>query len=146
MRRLFLGLLLCAAITTAAQTREKPPFKIQMLPGYHHKTLMGIDTTIGEISKRHGLLITYDLGDLTVAEPPKIRPPSDWKRQCKWIKDDDSSPTADTEITCRIDIDEDSHIKRLFVSFPDGASFFGQIKNKRQIAEMLKMVLTYDPS
>jgi hypothetical protein len=129
MRRLFLAFLLSIGVCTAAQTSDAPPFKIKMLPGYRHKTLMGIDTTVGQISKRHGLLIEYDLGDLPVVEPRKIRPPRDWKRQCSWIREDeDSSPTADTEITCWIDIDEDGHTKRLFVSFQTERHSSGESK------------------
>jgi hypothetical protein len=145
-RSLFLTLLLFSTVVTAAQKSDAPPFRIRLLPGYHHKTLQGIDTTTGQISKRHGLLIRYDLGDLPVSVERKIRPPRDWNRQCSWIKDDnDSSPTGDTQISCKIETD-DGHKKNLGVFFPDGASFWARVKNKRQISEMLKMVLTYDPS
>ena len=103
---------------------------------------------VGLISKRHGLIIQYDIpfGPLKV-------PPRDWNRQCKWITDDNgrwiddrSYPAANTEIDCKIDFDEDTHRKALFVYFPDGASFSARVRNKHQLAEMLKMVLTYDPS
>ena len=137
-------------VATAAQKSDPPPFRMWLLPGYHHKTLQGIDTTVGQISKPHGLLIEYDLGNLPVTSATaerKTRPPGDWNRQCSWIKDEEnSSVTGETEITCNIDVDEDGHGKKLFVSFPDGATFWARVKNKRQISEMLKMVLTYDPS
>ena len=120
---------------------------MRLLKGYHHKTLPGIDTSIGQISKRHGLLISYDLGDLPVTVEQKIRPPRDWNRKCSWIKDDnDSSVTGDTEINCKIDTYEDTRKKGLYVYFPDGATFWARVKNQRQISEMLEMVLTYDPS
>ncbi len=147
MRRLFLLFLLSSAVAAAAQKSDPPPFHMRLLPKYHHKTLQGIDTTVGQISKPRGLLIKYDLGDLPVTVERKIRPPRDWNRQCSWIKDDnDSSVTGDTEINCKIETDEDGHKKRLSVFFPDGATFFARVKNKRQISEMLKMVLTYDPN
>jgi hypothetical protein len=147
MRHLFLILLLSSTVAVAAQKSDPPPFRIQLLKGYHHKTLQGIDTTIGQISKRHGLLIRYDLGDLPVTVEREIRPFGDWNRLCSWIKDDnDSSVTGETEVNCKIDTDEDGHKKKLFVVFPDGATFWARVKNKRQISEMLKMVLTYHPS
>jgi hypothetical protein len=146
IRSLFLTLLIFSTVVTAAQKSDAPPFRIRLLPGYHHKTVQGIDTTTGQISKRHGLLIRYDLGDLPVTVERKIRPPRDWNRQCNWIKDDnDSSVTGDTQINCKIEPDENGH-NNLGVFFPDGASFWARVKNKRQISEMLKMVLTYDPS
>lgn len=146
MKVLHLFLVLICTIPAAAQKNEPPPFKIRLLPGYRHNRLFGVDTTVGRISKRHGLIIEYDLGDLPVREPPRVRPPRNWNRQCKWIKDDDSSPTADTDINCKIDTDENGHKQTLFVHFPDGATFWAQVKNKQQISEMVRMVLTYDPS
>jgi hypothetical protein len=146
---LFLTLLLFSTAATAAKKKDSPPFRIRLLPGYHHKTLQGIDTTVGQISKPHALLIEYDLGNLPVTSATaerQIRPPREWIRQCTWINDEASSVTGDTDVTCSVDVDDDGHKKRLFVSFPDGATFWARVKNKRQISEMLQMVLTYDPS
>ncbi|MCE9567133.1 MAG: hypothetical protein K8U57_34455 [Planctomycetes bacterium] len=47
------------ATTVVALT---PTMSIQLLPGYTHEKKKGADSLVGEIAKKDGLTITYDIG------------------------------------------------------------------------------------
>src|SRR5262245_14582093 len=49
--------------TTQAQSAE-PPGGMLLLPGYEHERQRGIDTLVGRIWKKDGLVIHYDIGRL----------------------------------------------------------------------------------
>jgi len=83
-------------------------------------------------------------GDLGSAEPRKIKPAQQWRRQCAWREDEYSEPKLDTgDVLCWIDVDEKEKI--LHVWFPDLTEFWTRVKNQHDIELALKMLLTYDP-
>ncbi len=63
-RYLTILVIVCGTIGNAVAQDASVPGHIKLLPGYHHKHLQGIDTLVGEIAKKDGLSIKYDIGRL----------------------------------------------------------------------------------
>ncbi|HYU33092.1 MAG TPA: hypothetical protein VEW48_13105 [Thermoanaerobaculia bacterium] len=63
---LFLVLLppASAAQTAGEKAEGPPPGNMQIVPGYQHRRLQGIDTSVGEILKGDRVVIRYDIGRL----------------------------------------------------------------------------------
>jgi len=85
-------------------------------------------------------------GDLPTKDGRKAKPVEDWKRLCNWARSDNAQARADVgDVSCWIDAADDSNDKTVHVSFPDLTEFWAKVKNQREIDEVLKIVLTYDP-
>lgn len=80
------------------------PFRIRLLPGYHLRVLPGIDTRSGEIAKRGGLKIKFDMaGDLPTNREEKDKPVEGWSRKCDWNNDSSRRGGKPLDVSCVID-------------------------------------------
>ena len=61
---------------------DPPPDNITLLDGYIHIKNQGYDTSVGEISKPHGMTIRYDIGPLAGQSARKCGR----KDLCHWYK------------------------------------------------------------
>lgn len=127
-----LNMILCAALSFA-QTPEGFPGNIQILPGYQHQRLRGIDSVVGRISRKDGLTIQYDVGSAAGNYAEKA------KEDCKWFKEQTLSGNP-VQIALKKN-------NELVVTFPDSsANFVSSIRNEEDITDVLLMVLTYKPA
>lgn len=55
-------LLSVASSAALAQTPLAGGFQINLLPGYKHEPLQGIDSIVGKIASKEGLTIMYEIG------------------------------------------------------------------------------------
>ena len=150
--KLIMLLVISLCITALAQPKmivkkekadpNSPPGGIILLEGYQHKKLQGIDSLVGEILKKDGLKISYELG--RIARPGQPRMGGDFtdrakgisKNDLKWFKKQtiDGSP-AHIAFTKK---------NQLIVSFPTrGGNFRAKIESEEQMADALLMTLTY---
>jgi hypothetical protein len=142
-----LGLIcLVLSLPLPGKPDDPLPFHMNLLPGYHHKRLRGIDSWVGRIWKRGGVRISYDK-DMMAPDDRHAQPPEEWRRLCAWRDDAHSHNKPDAgDVLCWIDADADGRHKVLAALFPDATKFYALVKNQRQIDEALKMLLTYDPT
>ena len=111
-----------------------PPGNIKLLPGYTHEQKQGIDSSVGEISKKDGLIIRYDIGDMA-GNRTMLYLTKD-KGKLLWYK------------TQKINNDD-----LLIAYFKDGkmmatfqnvyANFFAETKSQEDIVDFLLIVMTY---
>jgi hypothetical protein len=131
----FVVLVLLAA-TCAAQP-DAVPGNIRLLPGFVHHRGQGIDSAVGSIARKGGLVIEYDIGRLAGAYT-----------DCKWCG------WTDGELWRRDQVISGHEVKvvftksrRLVISFPDRhANFYATVRSDADLADALLMVLTYNPS
>jgi hypothetical protein len=131
---LVLGILFLPFASFAARAQaDPPPGNIKLLPGYQHQTLQGIDTRVGKIWKPGGIEIKYDIGHLAGDYAnPKNRDEYQWYRE---------QVVGGHTVHCALDKGN-----TLVVSFPDTESnFMATVKSQADVADMLLMVLTYQP-
>ena len=57
-----LACLLTTVATAAGETPLPGGLAIELLPGYTHQELQGIDSTVGKLVKKDGLTISYEIG------------------------------------------------------------------------------------
>lgn len=129
-----------------------PHFRISLPRGYHLQPERGTDTTLWRISKAHGLDIQYDAGDLPhVGETPPSPPVAAWDRRCYWHSGDGPlgvvKDATETGVVCHRSRIRSGHDYPAQVRawFPDNAEFVAIVKSKRDLDEMLSIVLTYTP-
>jgi hypothetical protein len=143
---LFRLIVLCASVflSTSATAADpaKPPGAIVLPAGYAHVPKQGIDSIVGEISKKEGLTIVYEIG--RVAKPGAPRLGGDFtdyalavpEKDRQWLK----KQTINGQ-TVNIAYGKDNLVR---ISFPDtGANFHATAKNSEELAEVLLIVLTY---
>jgi hypothetical protein len=136
MKRLMLviafGILSCSLHPTRADDRV--PGSIKLLPGYQHKVGRGIDSEVGTISKPGGAIITFDIaGDAGVATNDKSLP-----KRTLW--------RAEQIVNGEKAVVVFTKSKVLIISFPaEQANFSATIRNSREMADVLLMILTYEP-
>jgi hypothetical protein len=112
---------------------------IGLLPGYSIQHRYGSDTYIGTISRPDGLRIGIDIGALAglganPAEPEKH----------KWVYE--QKVRGHTVFVGMRASGESEEETMLCVTFPQGVvNFYAAVASDRDIAEMLSMVLTYEP-
>ena len=118
---------------------------IQLLPGYKHQKLQGIDSIVGKIVKQGGLTIFYEIGGIpkgglrfggSFTDRPQRTP----KSQRRWYKE-------------QLIHGEPVHIaylkdNRLLVSYPKslpgkGINFSTKVGSADEMAEALLMLLTF---
>lgn len=122
-----------------AQTRTivsppTPPGNIKLLPGYIHETKRGIDSRVGEINKKGGLTIRYDIGDMAgnYAESFYARE----KQNVIWIKNQKIN-NQDTIIVLL----KDGSIYATFTTL--SANFMSNVKTNEDLTDFLLMIMTY---
>lgn len=107
-----------------------PPGEIRLLQGYVHTRLQGIDTSVGRISKKGGVTISYDIGTLAGNYAKSHSKDARWYRE-------QTVAGAPVQIAF-------SKTGTVFITFPkSSANFYAQIKTPEQLADVLLMVLTF---
>jgi hypothetical protein len=139
------GLLLMKDIRFAVlfeQTDEdrNPPLSqdvpggIDLLPGFTHQPLRGIDTRVGRILQEGGLTITYDIGNLAGNYATShVRNPL-WTRE-------QLHGTGSVYTT----LDANRSLYVTFVQGESFANFYGTVRGDEDIADFLAMVLDFSP-
>jgi hypothetical protein len=122
--------------TPAAAPTAPPPGNMKLLNGYEHRTRIGRDSMVGEISKNGGMTIHYDIGfmagNMTVGESQISEVKRVWSRRHK-------VNGADFMIAYF----KDGKIIATFVS--ESANFYADTKDPRDVNDFLLMVKTYQP-
>jgi len=127
-----IALLGSAGRVEAQVVNGAPPGAMRLLDGYQHETLQGIDTQVGRIWKNNGPEVYYDIGALAGNHARQ----SDMAR---WSKRQTIGANAFT-LTMRTD---DSVV----LTFDKNtANFFIKgVRTQEELAEVLLMLLTYNP-
>ncbi len=137
MHLLKFGLLTVCGIACVTAVYAGPqalPGGIQLLPGYKHEKLKGIDTRVGKIWKDGGLSFSYDIG-----KGAGNQAKGQDKKNVLWFKE---QVVAGHAVQLALTKDQ-----TLYVSFPQThANFYGQVKTSADLADLLLMVLTYAPA
>ncbi|MCA9117394.1 MAG: hypothetical protein KDA79_20130 [Planctomycetaceae bacterium] len=134
--------VVCLACALPANAAENPLGGMQLLPGYVHQPLQGIDSVVGRITKKDGLTLTYEIGSLPqpgglrlggqFSDRPKQVPPA----QLRWYRE-------------QVVHGQPVHLaylkdNQLMVSFPlKGMNVHTKVENADEMAEALLMLLTY---
>jgi hypothetical protein len=137
-KKLFFFVLLFCSISFSALAQDKqpdassPPGGIKLLDGYLHFPEKGIDTSVGRITKKGGLNITYDIGRLAGEYVNNcVR-----NKSCAWYK---LQQLKDGLV--KIALTKDGTI---IATFPrTTANFVAEVKSQEDIADFLIMILTY---
>lgn len=137
------NLLLLATFHVAAG--QDAPGALQVLDGYEHANLRGIDSRVGKIQHEDGFEIFYEIGRVTAPGEPAMG--GDFSDRAMAIKE---SREDDIEWSTALEVrGERVHVVlmndgKFVASFPDtGANFSAQTESKSQFADSLTMVLTY---
>jgi hypothetical protein len=110
---------------------DPPPGKMELLPGYHHKTGRGIDTAVGHIWKDGGITISYDIGGLAgIYVLPNQKDQNGWYREQKINNQ-----------TVRIVLTNERQLRVTFVEAT--ANFVAVVPKDEDLADALLMILTY---
>jgi hypothetical protein len=123
-----------------AQGTVPPDFAgfITLLPGYEHRVGQGIDSKIGTIQKRNGILIHYDIGELAGVYTD-CAPLCNWTTGELWRK---KQQIASLQVICVF-----TRSKRIVISFPEvHANFYATVRDENQLADMFLIVFTFRPS
>ena len=119
---------------------------IQLLPGYKHEKLQGIDSIVGRIVKKKGLTISYEIGGIpkgpfafggSFSDRPKKTP----KKLVKWYREQmvNGQPMHIAYLKS----------KALLVSFPKsipnkGINFYvAKVETMEEMADALLMLSTF---
>lgn len=118
------------------------PGAMQLLPGYEHVPLVGIDSLVGRIEKNGGLQISYEIGHVqapgegrlggSFSDRAKLSP----SHETRWYREQTVNGQPVHTAFRNDDI--------LLVSYPkSGMNFAAQIVNPSEMADALLMILTY---
>ncbi len=105
---------------------------MELLPGYKVTAKQGIDSMVGDISsKEAGLSISFDmLGDAgSYVDSDTIKKNMLWRRE----------QTINGSRFILVYTRE----RYLYVTLPPSTNFFARVRNQRDLADMLLMVLTF---
>lgn len=131
--RLFAMLFATAALALASIAHAGTPFPgtIELLPGYQHKALQGIDSRVGEITSKAGVKIQYDIGRLAGNYAAA-------QKDCKWQR---TQKVHGLKVELAYTNNE-----KLFVTFPQSsANFYADIRSPEELADVLLITLSYIP-
>jgi len=122
-----------------------PPGALEVLPGYKHVPLQGIDSVVGKITHTDGREIFYEIGH--VHKPGEPRFGGSFSDRAVWLmknKKDDLQWSASREVNgepMNIALLKDG---KLTASFPKtGANFSMTTKTPADLADALLMILSY---
>lgn len=137
----FLILLLSVCFSFGQESKpapgqKPPPGNMSLLPGYEHQRLRGIDSEVGQISKKDGLIIRYDIGgmagNMVVSASRETRAPLVWSKVINVGGED-----------LRIVYFNDG---KLIATFEQQyANFFAHTKDRDEVEDFLIMIMTYRP-
>ncbi len=115
--------------------RNPPPGNIRLLEGYVHTPRLGIDSTIGDIGKNGGLLIRYDIGEMSGFYTDYCN----IQNACQWSK---KQIIKGREVRIALTAEN-----RIIATFPeDYANFFADTNSPEDVTDFLLMILTYKVS
>lgn len=115
------------------RTKAPPPGNMSLLPGYEHYKGRGIDTSVGEIVKKDGMKIWYDIGHMAGRV---LKQTYDKKTSQPYFKE--VQVNGDTFL---LTWNEAGEITTTFVK--GYANFFAMAKTPEDFADFLLMVMTY---
>lgn len=133
---LLLVLALLPPCLTARDLGEKfkapPPDNMQLLPGYEHWSIQGIDTTVGEIVKGDRVVIRYDIGPLA---GERVRPEE--RKSCMVYEE--KKVNGQTARYC-------FSPHRVYVTFVETtANFTARPEDDAELINVLTMLQSYRP-
>ena len=131
--------ILCSQVADAA---DNPPGGMQLLAGYQHQPLQGIDSIVGKIVKPNGLEIFYEIGRVPKPNAQfrlggdfSDRPKKLSETQRKWYREQMVGGEPVHLAYTKKNV--------LMVSYPKrGINFHVPVKNADEMAEALLMMLT----
>ena len=134
----------CVLLTNAPSDlpAADPLGGMQLLEGYKHVPLQGIDSIVGEIKKEGGLKIVYDIGPVPKPGQPRLggsftdRPKNTPAKLRRWYREQ----TVNNQPVHLAYLKDHT----LLVSYPEkGVNFSTAVKTPDEMAEALLMILTY---
>ena len=132
---MFSAFLISVSAQEHENSFEKPaPGGIRLLDGYHHhQTDHPLDSITGKIWKQHGVTISYDIalnaGDYSTSP--------EWNKSVLWRTE---QVVNGEKVVCVF-----TKSKQLLIVFPRlMANFYADIHSRRDLADMMLMVLTYN--
>jgi hypothetical protein len=127
--------VIAIAILTGVAASPTPPGGIKLLPGYRHTTQVGIDSSVGKISRVGGLTIGYDIapGD------KRHRRPVDVARLATTLSWYREQQVAGRTLVCGLNRDGKTYV----VAIP-GAGFYAEVRNPEDMADLLLTALTFE--
>lgn len=135
----FLMLLLSVCFSFGQESKpapgqKPPPGNMSLLPGYEHQRLRGIDSMIGQISKKDGPVIRYDIGGMAgnMAVSASSKAPLIWSKVINVHGED-----------LRIVYFSDGKLIATFER--QYANFFAVTRDRDEVEDFLIMVMTYHP-
>ncbi len=128
---IFLAFAQCFVAAAPASRPTPAPGAIQLIKGFRHQRLQGIDSSVGRIWKEGGLEIQYDIGQLA-------------GNRASSVKEADREWAIDQTVNGHpVEIVKNKN-GEVFVTFPeDFANFYAKVANERELAAMLTITLTY---
>lgn len=139
--------MLFCLITFSISAQEKKAIEInssisttlrgmKLLDGYVHTRRQGIDSSVGRISKKGGVNISYDIGMPDEKLDVTINCLGYKLTSCVWKKEQELKGEPVQIVLLKNG--------QMQASFPkSGALFYAQIKSPEDIADFLLMILTY---
>jgi len=146
MIRALLTLSLLTLLPTAvnAQTPLPRGFEIDLLPGFKHQPLQGIDSIVGKIVGPDGLEIMYDIGPIPKKGAPIVG--GSYNNQAlQELPEGDRLWLKEQTVGGRkfhIAYRKDQRLVISTASENDGVNFSAQAKDPGEVADVLLMVLT----
>ena len=132
-----MAVVLFACVLFAAplvRAEDLPPGSIKLLPGYHHITGRGIDSSVGKIWRDGGAIIKYDIGGDAGIHTDH----GEWTKGTVW--------RTEQTINGQKAVIVFTKKKMLVISFLEmGANFYSTIRNDRDLADVLLMISTFAP-
>ncbi|MEZ6057390.1 MAG: hypothetical protein R3C01_11880 [Planctomycetaceae bacterium] len=122
------------------------PGHIQLIQGYKHEPLQGIDSRVGRISRNDGFTINYEQGRVP-KENEQFRLGGDFSNAAQHVKKTEGAWYREQTVQgtpMQIAMTKE---KLLVVTFPEsGINFTTKIEKDTDLAEVLLMLLTFDAS
>ena len=138
----FMFVTVALGVAVGGAGAQEPPGKIELLPGYKHEKLQGIDSIVGKIVSPKGLDILYEIG--RVRQPGGLALGGDFSDRAKgmppperrWYKE---QRLAGQEVHLAY-----SKKDLLVVTYPaHGVLFSVTVRTPDEMAEALLMILSF---
>ena len=135
-------ILLALTAVGSASGADAPLGGLQLLSGYQHVPLQGIDSAVGEIKKEGGLRIMYEIG--RVSKPGSPQMGGDFRDRAKLMPKEMLQWYREQTVN-----DQPVHLalskdKVLLASFPKvGMNFTTKVESSEDLVDALLMILTY---
>lgn len=127
----------------SAQTPLPGGFEINLLPGYEHQPLQGIDSIVGRIAKKEGLTITYEFGRIPQGN---LRLGGDYSNYALRVPEKDRLWLKEQTIKGRkihVVYGKDQRLTVSTEATKMGANFTATAKTPGDVADVLLMVFSF---